>query len=48
MGYDEDSLLADPRFIDPAQDDLRLQPDSPALRLGFQPVPFEKIGIRER
>lgn len=43
-GKDEHSLLADPKFIDPAGHDYRLQPDSPALKLGFQPIPFEKIG----
>ena len=31
-------------FVDPAHDDYRLQPQSPALQLGFEPIPFEKIG----
>lgn len=43
-GKDRDSLLADPKFVDPSKRDYRLQPDSPALRLGFQPIPLEKIG----
>ncbi|MFH1919793.1 MAG: right-handed parallel beta-helix repeat-containing protein [Planctomycetota bacterium] len=44
QGKDEHSLLADPKFVDAAQRDYRLQSDSPALKLGFQPIPFEKIG----
>jgi len=46
MGYDEHSLVADPLFVDPAHDDYRLKPESPAFKLGFVPVPVEKIGIR--
>lgn len=41
---DRNSRIADPRFLDADHDDYRLQPDSPALELGFQPVPVEKIG----
>ena len=44
QGSDMHSVLADPRFVDPDQDDYRLRPESPALRLGFQPIPVEKIG----
>ena len=34
----------DPRFVDPEHDDYRLRPDSPALTLGFKPIPIDKIG----
>ena len=30
--------------LDKAKDDFRLKPDSPALKLGFQPIPVDKIG----
>ena len=43
-GKDRHSLLADPKFVDPAGHDYRLRPDSPVLQLGFQPIPFEEIG----
>ncbi|MCE9616010.1 MAG: right-handed parallel beta-helix repeat-containing protein [Lentisphaerae bacterium] len=46
MGYDEHSVVADPGFVDAPHDDYRLLPDSPALALGFQPIPFDQIGIR--
>ena len=34
------------KFVDPAHDDFRLKPDSPAIRLGFVPIDTQKIGIR--
>lgn len=40
-----DNLLdADPQFVDPANGNFALKPTSPALKLGFQPLPLEKIG----
>jgi hypothetical protein len=47
LGFDQNSLVSDPLFVDPAQGDYRLKPDSPAGKLGFQPLPFEKIGIQK-
>jgi hypothetical protein len=44
LGMDQHSLIADPLFVNAAQDDYRLQPNSPAFKLGFQPIPVEKIG----
>jgi parallel beta-helix repeat protein len=46
LGYEEHSLRVDPRFVDPDRDDYRLQSDSPALALGFQPTDVSQIGIR--
>ncbi|MCC7493979.1 MAG: right-handed parallel beta-helix repeat-containing protein [Fimbriimonadaceae bacterium] len=43
-GQDVHSQLGDPLFVDAAHDDYRLQPNSPALALGFQPIPVEQIG----
>ena len=45
-GNDAHSLIADPQFVDPMKDDYRLQAGSPALPLGFQPIPIEKIGAQ--
>jgi len=35
---------ADPLFVDAANGDFRLKADSPAFKLGFEPIPFGKIG----
>ena len=43
-GYDTDSVVADPLFADPDKDDYRLKPASPAFKLGFAPIPVDKIG----
>ena len=44
LARDTHSIVADPKFVNPAQDDYRLRPDSPAFKLGFKPIPVEKIG----
>jgi hypothetical protein len=41
---DTSSLVADPMFVNPEKDDYRLKPGSPAFKLGFKPIPVEKIG----
>ena len=47
IGLERHSLLADPKFVDPARQDYRLQPDSPALQLGFEAIDFHRIGPRK-
>lgn len=45
-GLDLHSLIADPRFVDPAGGDFRLHPDSPPIReLGFQPFDPADAGL---
>lgn len=46
MGYDVHSVVADPLFADPEKEDYRLRSESPALRLGFEPIDVTRIGIR--
>jgi hypothetical protein len=44
LGLDTHSIVADPMFVNAARDDYRLKPSSPAWKLGFKPIPVEKIG----
>ena len=44
-GYDARSVIADPKFVDPDNFNFNLQPDSPALKLGFQPIDTSQIGL---
>ena len=43
---EEGSVIADPKFVDPANDDFTLAPDSPALKIGFVPFDVSKCGPR--
>ena len=44
-GVDAHSLAVDPMFVDPANGDFRLKPDSPARKLGFVPIDLSKVGL---
>jgi len=44
LGKDQHSLVFDPLFVNPEEDDYRLRPESPAFKLGFEHIPIEKIG----
>ena len=46
LGWDKNSLEADPRFADAEKRDFRLRPDSPALKMGFKPFDLSKVGPR--
>ena len=45
LGIDTGSMVADPKFVDPAHDDFALQPDSPAIKLGFKPFDPAAAGV---
>jgi len=42
-GLDKGSVVADPLFANPAQDDYRLKPGSPAFGLGFQTFDLARV-----
>jgi len=43
-----DNLLGvDPHFVDASRMDFRLREDSPAWKIGFKPIPFDRIGPYE-
>ena len=43
-GQDQHSVIADPLFENPKQDDFRLKPNSPAMQIGFQPFDYTQAG----
>jgi len=45
-GHDAKSMIADPLFVNPANYDFRLRPESPALKMGFQPIDLGTVGPR--
>jgi len=47
-GHDQHSIIADPLFVAPQNYDFRLKPNSPALKLGFQPIDLSKVGVRKK
>ncbi len=45
-GDDEHSMMADARFVNPAQGDYRVKDDSPALKVGFVNFPMDQFGVQ--
>ncbi len=44
-GHEQGSVVADPLFVNPAQRDYRLRPESPAIALGFKPYDWSRAGV---
>ena len=45
-GHDRHSLVADPRFVAPQENDFRLQANSPAFKLGFRPFDLKRVVLQ--
>ena len=45
-GHDRNSIVADPLFAAPRQNDFRLQSNSPAFKLGFKAIDVSRVGVR--
>ena len=43
-GYDLNSVVADPGFVDPINGNYQVNEESPALKLGFKNFPIDKFG----
>ena len=48
LGFDRHSTFTDPMFVDPENHDYNLNPDSPALKMGFKPIDISRVGLRGR
>jgi parallel beta-helix repeat protein len=46
-GRDTHSVIADPLFADPDAGDFSLDPESPAQKLGFEPLDLSEVGPRK-
>ena len=44
LGFDAASIVADPRLNDATKGNFRLAADSPAVKLGFEEIPLDRIG----
>lgn len=47
FGWDKNSLVGDPLFIDSASGDFRVRDGSPALALGFVNFPMDEFGVKK-
>jgi len=47
LGWDGNSILGDPMFVDPANGDFRVKEGSPALALGFDNFPMDQFGVKK-
>jgi len=45
LGRDKNSIIDDPLFADPERYDFHLDPNSPAIKLGFKPFDYTKAGV---
>jgi len=48
LGFDQHSVFADPLFVDPAKNDFRVRPESPALKVGFKSFEMGKWGLTDK
>ena len=47
VGWDLNSIVADPQFVDPANGDFRVREGSPAMEIGFENFPMDQFGVKK-
>jgi hypothetical protein len=47
FGWDVNSIVADPHFIDPDHSDFRVAEGSAALKIGFKNFPMDQFGVKK-
>lgn len=46
-GWDRNSIVGDPMFVDPEKGDFRVGEDSPFLKFGFKNFPMDRFGVQK-
>ena len=47
FGWDKESMVGDPLFVDAANGDFRVKDRSPALEIGFKNFPMDQFGVKK-
>ncbi len=47
LGWDRNSVMGEPMYVDPAGGDFRVKEGSPALKLGFKNFPMDQFGVKK-
>ena len=47
FGWDINSIVVEPQFVDPAKGDYRVSDNSPAVELGFKNFPMDQFGVKK-
>lgn len=47
QGWDMNSIVGDPLFVDPANGDFRVKEESPAFKIGFKNFPMDQFGVKK-
>ena len=47
LGWDSNSVMGKPMYVDPAKGDFRVKDGSPALKLGFKNFPMDQFGVKK-
>lgn len=47
LGWDKNSILADPLFVNPDKGDFRIKGESPAKKIGFKNFPMDQFGVKK-
>ena len=47
LGWDANSVMGEPMYVDPANGDFRVKDGSPALKLGFKNFPMDQFGVKK-
>ncbi|MBC8325074.1 MAG: PDZ domain-containing protein [Verrucomicrobia subdivision 3 bacterium] len=47
LGWDSNSVMGEPMYVDPANGDFRVKDGSPALKLGFKNFPMDQFGVKK-